>query len=98
MLVTEASHPITANLSEVAKQDVAAALKLLFDVDADVLRKYREFAESGRAGEIKEMIVRALNKRRADILHRLRRHRTIEHPSRFHLARFLPANGRIEGF
>ena len=59
-LVTEASHPITANLSEVAKQDIAAALKLLFDVDDDVICKYGEFVESGRAEEIKETIVRSL--------------------------------------
>jgi N-acetylmuramic acid 6-phosphate etherase len=59
-LVTEASHPATANLSKVAKQDIAAALNLLFDVDADVIRKYRGFVESGRAGEIKETVLRAL--------------------------------------
>ena len=59
-LVTEASHPVTANLSEVAKQDTVAALKLLFDVDDDVIRKFREFVESGRAGEIKETILRSL--------------------------------------
>ncbi len=59
-LVTESSHPITANLSEVAKQDIAAALKLLFDVDDDVLRKFREFVESGRAGKIKETVLRSL--------------------------------------
>jgi N-acetylmuramic acid 6-phosphate etherase len=59
-LVTESSHPVTANLSDVAKQDIAAALKLLFDVDADVVRKYREFVESGRAGEITETVLRIL--------------------------------------
>jgi len=59
-LVTEASHPVTANLSEVAKVDIAGALKLLFEVDADVLRKYREFVESGRAGKIKDVLVKAL--------------------------------------
>src|SRR5665213_179011 len=59
-LVTESSHPVTASLSDVAKQDIAAALKLLFDVDADVIRKYREFVESGRAGDIQETLVRAL--------------------------------------
>ena len=59
-LVTEASHPVTANLSEVAKQDIAAALKLLFDVDDDVVKKFREFVESGRAGEIKETVLRSL--------------------------------------
>jgi N-acetylmuramic acid 6-phosphate etherase len=60
-LITESSHPVTANLSDVAKRDVNAALKLLFDVDDDVIRKYREFVESGRAGEIKETVLRSLN-------------------------------------
>jgi N-acetylmuramic acid 6-phosphate etherase len=59
-LVTESSHPVTAGLGEVAKQDIAAALKLLFDVDDDVVRKYREFVESGRAGEIKETVLHSL--------------------------------------
>ncbi len=59
-LVTEASHPVTANLSKVAKQDIAAALKLLFDVDSDVIRKYSEFVQSGRAGQIKETVLRSL--------------------------------------
>src|ERR1017187_5061976 len=59
-LVTEATHPVTANLSDVARQDVASALKLLFDVDMDVIRKFREFVESGRAQGIKETLLRAL--------------------------------------
>jgi len=59
-LVTEASHPVTANLSEVAKVDVAAALKSLFEVDADVISKYREFVASGRAEQIAAVVVRAL--------------------------------------
>src|SRR5580692_1253950 len=59
-LVTEASHPVTASLSDTARVDIAAALKLLFDVDADVLRKFREFAESRRAEEIKDVLVGAL--------------------------------------
>ena len=59
-LVTEMSHPVTASLSEVAARDAAAALKLLFDVDDDVIRKYREFVESGRATEIQAAVVRAL--------------------------------------
>jgi N-acetylmuramic acid 6-phosphate etherase len=59
-LTTESSHPITANLSETAKTDVRAALKLLFDVDADVLGKYREFVASNRAAAIKETVVGAL--------------------------------------
>jgi N-acetylmuramic acid 6-phosphate etherase len=59
-LVTESSHPVTASLSEVAKQDAAAALKLLFDVDEDVVKKFHEFVESGRAVEIKETVLRSL--------------------------------------
>src|SRR5471032_2132848 len=59
-LVTESSHPVTANLSDVAKQDIAAAIKLLFDVDDDVIRKFREFVESNRAAEIKEAILHSV--------------------------------------
>ena len=59
-LVTESSHPVTANLSDVADQDIAEALDLLFQVDADVLAAYGRFAESGRALEIADVVVRAL--------------------------------------
>lgn len=59
-LTTETSHPVTANLSEVARADAAAGLKLLFDVDDDVVRKYREFAESGRARKIADTLLSAL--------------------------------------
>ncbi len=59
-LVTESSHPVTGNLSDVAKRDIAAALDLLFQVDQDVLATYREFVASGRAAAIKETVVRAL--------------------------------------
>ncbi len=59
-LVTEASHPVTADLSEVAQRDIATALKLLFDADDDVVKTFRTFVASGRADEIKETIRRAL--------------------------------------
>src|SRR5688572_18538447 len=59
-LVTESSHPVTANLSEVAKQDIAAALGLLFKVDEDVLRRYRQFVDSGQAQAIQEAVLRSL--------------------------------------
>jgi len=59
-LTTESSHPVTANLSDVAKQDLAAGLKLLFEVDDDVVRKYREFAESGRARQIADAVLASL--------------------------------------
>ena len=46
-LVTEASHPVTVNLSEVAKSDIAHALNLLFEADADVVEKFRHVVASG---------------------------------------------------
>lgn len=60
VLVTESSHPVTANLSEVANQDTAGALGLLFDVDKDVVRKYREWAESGAAERIAGELLKRL--------------------------------------
>jgi len=60
VLTTESSHPVTANLSETAKRDASEALGLLFEADRDVVRKYREFANSGRAQGIKETVLRAL--------------------------------------
>jgi N-acetylmuramic acid 6-phosphate etherase len=61
-LTTETSHPITANLSEIAHRDVTQALRLLFEVDEDVLRRYREFVESGRAAGMAETLLSSLNK------------------------------------
>ena len=55
-LVTESSHPVTANLSEVVKTDLAAALGLLFQADGDVVNKFREFATSGRAEKLAAVI------------------------------------------
>ena len=63
VLTTESSHPVTANLSETAKRNVSTALGLLFEADGDVVRKYREFAKSGRAQRIKETVLRALQNR-----------------------------------
>ncbi len=60
VLTTESSHPVTATLSGTAKQDISAALAQLFEVDADVLQRYREFAQSGRATAIKEALLKAL--------------------------------------
>jgi N-acetylmuramic acid 6-phosphate etherase len=51
-LTTEGSHPVTANLSDTAAQNTAAALHLLFDVDDDVVGAYRGFVKSGRAAGI----------------------------------------------
>lgn len=61
-LVTESPHPVTANLSEVVRRDLAEGLKLLFDVDADVVRKYREVAASGRIQQIAQTVLAALRR------------------------------------
>lgn len=60
VLVTESSHPVTANLSEVAKTDTARALDLLFQVDEDVVRKYREWATSDAPTRINCEVVERL--------------------------------------
>ena len=59
-LVTESSHPVTADLSNVAQKDIAAALKLLFEADRDVVNKFREFVQSGRAAAVAATIREAV--------------------------------------
>ena len=59
-LVTESSHPVTARLSETAQVDVTAALRLLFEVDQDVLKTYREFVATGRAAAISAEVLKSL--------------------------------------
>ena len=59
-LLTEASHPVTAKLSDTAQHSVAEALALLFKVDDDVVRRYREFAHSKKAEEIAQAVITAL--------------------------------------
>src|SRR5712664_319986 len=59
-LTTESSHPITAALSQTARQNIPAALGQLFDVDGDVVNKYREFAESTRARLIADTLLQCL--------------------------------------
>ena len=62
VLVTEAAHPVTANLSETARQDTAAALKLLFETDRDVLATFRQFVQSGRAETVAAVVRDAIQK------------------------------------
>src|SRR5215475_568241 len=59
-LTTESSHPITAALSQTARQNIAAALGQLFDVDEDVVNKYRGFVESSRARLIADSLLQSL--------------------------------------
>ncbi len=60
VLTTESSHPTTADLSEVAQGDIAAGLRRLFDVDDDVIRKYREWATSDRPRAMADTLRQAL--------------------------------------
>ena len=60
VLTTESSHSVTANLSEVAKNDPRAALGLLFEVDLDVLRRYQEFVQSGRARGLADHLIKVV--------------------------------------
>lgn len=47
-LVTEAPHPVTADLSGTARRGVPDALGLLFEVDRDVVDVYGRFEEAAR--------------------------------------------------
>ena len=59
-LVTEASHPLTADLSEVAKRSTADGLRLLLAVDKDVLATFQEFVESGRIQAVAAAVLESL--------------------------------------
>lgn len=56
-LTTEGSHPVTADLSEVARRDIAAGLKQLFQVDQDVIEKFSQMVASGRLPGIADTVV-----------------------------------------
>ena len=61
-LVTEGSHPVTANLSEVARVDLEEALRLLLTVDRDVGDRYRLEAQSGRIHHVADVVGEALDR------------------------------------
>ena len=60
-LVTEASHPRSTELSQVARLDAAAGLAVLFDVDRDVVEAYDRWSRSGQPGELRDDLVAALD-------------------------------------
>lgn len=55
-LLTESSHPVTRELSYVARESTEEALKLLFQVDTEVVALMRELADSGRLTTIKNTV------------------------------------------
>jgi N-acetylmuramic acid 6-phosphate etherase len=59
-LVTEASHPVTANLSTVAQQNISAGLKQLFQADHDVLRRYEDFVKGQRMTQVAALLAKAI--------------------------------------
>ena len=59
-LTTESSHPVTARLSETARADLSAALEQLFEVDGDVVRKYRQFILSRSPRSLQQEVLRSL--------------------------------------
>jgi N-acetylmuramic acid 6-phosphate etherase len=61
-LVTEASHPRTADLSDVARRSTKAGLEALFDVDCDVVRTYRGWSESGQPARMADAALATLRR------------------------------------
>lgn len=59
-LVTEAAHPRTRELSQVAGDDAAAGLALLFDVDRDVVEAYDRWSRSGQPEELRDLALTSL--------------------------------------
>ena len=59
-LLTESSHPRSATLSDVARQDAAAGLGALFDVDRDVLAAYDRWSSGPQPAELCSAVVDAV--------------------------------------
>ena len=59
-LVTEAPHPRSTELSQVAREDAAAGLAILFDVDRDVVETYDRWSRSGQPEQLRDDLVAAL--------------------------------------
>lgn len=60
-LVTEQSHPATASLSDLAKKDIPAALRLLLSVDYDIAEMLARSATADFISEIAEAMARSLS-------------------------------------
>jgi len=59
-LVTEASHPRSTELSQAARQDAAAGLAVLFDVDRDVVEAYDRWSRGGQPEALRDDLLEAL--------------------------------------
>jgi N-acetylmuramic acid 6-phosphate etherase len=61
-LITEASHPRSATLSQTARHDTADGLAMLFDVDRDVLATYQAWVRSGQPARLAAAAFNALQR------------------------------------
>ncbi len=61
-LVTEAPHPRSTDLSQTARQDAAAGLGVLFDVDRDVFETYDRWSRSGEPEALRDLVLASLGK------------------------------------
>ncbi|HXK11229.1 MAG TPA: hypothetical protein VMT70_16400 [Vicinamibacteria bacterium] len=59
-LVTEASHPRSQDLSQVARQDAAEGLAVLFDVDRDVVEAFDRWSRSGQPEALRDDLLATL--------------------------------------
>lgn len=59
-LLTESFHPRSRNLSDIARRDAAEGLGVLFDVDRDVVERFRRFVAERRAESIRDTVVSRL--------------------------------------
>ncbi len=59
-LLTEASHPRSAHLSEVARRDAAQGLAVLFDVDRDVVDTFGRWSAGREPQDLCGLVVRTL--------------------------------------
>ena len=60
-LVTEASHPRSTTLSDIARRDAADGLGTLFDVDRDVVETYDRWSRSGEPEALHDLVRQALD-------------------------------------
>lgn len=61
-LLTESSHPRSAELSRIARADAAAGLAVLFDVDRDVVDTYRAWSAGGQPERMRDAVLEALRR------------------------------------
>jgi N-acetylmuramic acid 6-phosphate etherase len=59
-LLTEASHPRSAELSDVARRDAAAGLGILFDVDRDVVERFTAWSRSDQPARLRDLLLDGL--------------------------------------